>query len=212
MLTGALLAIAAVLGLIAFRTDSAAVQITLVICAAVAVIAFFAAVVYAIKILGPFALLEGEPGHGLLENGNGGQGSATTSSDSFDPRSISTLTAAVRGRGAMTGFRSRFLHLSFTLPWLFDMGTLEAAFNAGDGPWLRYARNCWIVQTSSTTEEWRERIRAIPGLQDQSILIIEFNPTTADGYMPEWAWKWLHTPRTTPPKVLPKGIAPKALR
>jgi hypothetical protein len=59
MLTGAILAIAAVLGVIAFRSENPTVQITLTICCLVAVMAFFAAVVLVIKILGPYALLSG---------------------------------------------------------------------------------------------------------------------------------------------------------
>ncbi len=59
MLTGAILAIAAVLGIVALRTTSPSVQITLIVATSLSVIAFFGAVVLVIKLLGPYALLSG---------------------------------------------------------------------------------------------------------------------------------------------------------
>jgi hypothetical protein len=58
MLTVALLSMIAVLGVIAARATAPAVQITLSIVAAIAVLGFFGTVMYAIKRLGVYALLE----------------------------------------------------------------------------------------------------------------------------------------------------------
>ncbi len=92
-----------------------------------------------------------------------------------------------------TGHLASCISASRTPSLFFDISAIERAFDAGDGTWIRYARNCWMVQTYQTSEQWRERIRAIPAIgAEASILIIEFDPHRTDGYLEEWAWKWLH--------------------
>jgi hypothetical protein len=59
MLTGAILAIALVLGIVALRTENPHVQVTLIVAGCLSVIAFFGAVVLVIRLLGPYALLSG---------------------------------------------------------------------------------------------------------------------------------------------------------
>lgn len=59
MLSAGILAIAVVLGLVAFRAENATVQITLILAAALVLVAFFGAVVFVIRMLGPYASLSG---------------------------------------------------------------------------------------------------------------------------------------------------------
>jgi hypothetical protein len=59
MLTVAVLAMAVVFGIVATRANSSTVQIAVIVAAALTAVAFFAAIILVVKILGPYALLSG---------------------------------------------------------------------------------------------------------------------------------------------------------
>jgi hypothetical protein len=60
------------------------------------------------------------------------------------------------------------------------------------GEWLHYEGHCWVLHSGESLQQIRDRIRRVPGLDTANILISEFRPTTCDGWLPEWCWKWIN--------------------
>jgi hypothetical protein len=58
------------------------------------------------------------------------------------------------------------------------------------GDWLRYTENCWIVYGSGPILGWAQRLRAVPGLQAGSILIVDIG-LEFSGYLTPEAWEWV---------------------
>ncbi len=89
---------------------------------------------------------------------------------------------------------ARFLHITFNFAGAPKIDELTPAFNLALD-WLRYAPNCWVVWTSSSPEQWYERLR--PYLTNNDHMFI----STLDlrqgyyGWLPQWAWDWLSKAR-----------------
>ncbi len=88
----------------------------------------------------------------------------------------------------------RFLHVGFSVPATVDANTLKRVFDKA-AYWMKYTKNCWILYTGLETDTWRDRIRAIPGMEGANIFLCEFDPREASGYLPEWMWDDLYKDR-----------------
>jgi hypothetical protein len=69
-----------------------------------------------------------------------------------------------------------------------QISQIEDVFNKA-AYWMRYATNCWVLYTTLDLGTWRDRVRAIPGMEKESVFVIEFDPDEASGWLPEWMWK-----------------------
>ncbi len=84
--------------------------------------------------------------------------------------------------------KRRFLHISFNWKNRLKMTELESTFNLALG-WVRYAPNCWIVDTTSDASRWYERLS--PHLEkDDTMFICELNIDNMQGLLPKWIWEW----------------------
>jgi hypothetical protein len=94
--------------------------------------------------------------------------------------------------------KATFLHISFSFRSVAKVQELEPAFNKAKD-WIRYAPNCWLVYTTSTTARWLARLK--PYLADNDVvMIIKIPPTdldeNIDGWLPKWVWHWIETTNT----------------
>jgi hypothetical protein len=84
----------------------------------------------------------------------------------------------------------RFVHIGFQ----FDdndppVEALQQTFSKA-ADWCRYGLHSWILYTGLSLDEWRDRIRNTPGVEDaDAFLLSEFS--TYSGYQQDWVWKWL---------------------
>jgi hypothetical protein len=60
---------------------------------------------------------------------------------------------------------------------------------------MRYGTGHWVLYTDKTVAAVRDEIRSIPSLVTANILIIQFDPKAADGWLQKWIWEWMHKPR-----------------
>lgn len=91
----------------------------------------------------------------------------------------------------------RFLHISFSFKTALSKTREEALreiFNRGLD-WLEYTENCWIIYTRQSPDEWYLRLREFMK-SEEFMLIVEFDPSTAQGMMRAWMWRWLNYDRT----------------
>lgn len=58
------------------------------------------------------------------------------------------------------------------------------------GEWWHYLDSNWLVNTTLSTYQINEHLRKCIDDND-NLLIIEFNPSTAAGWLPKDAWKWI---------------------
>jgi hypothetical protein len=89
----------------------------------------------------------------------------------------------------------RFLHISFKFADRDPkFAKLRPVFDHATD-WFRYTSNCWIVWTSSSAEQWYERLR--PHIDDKdSMFIIEINLGERQGWMSKSFWEWLNEDRS----------------
>jgi hypothetical protein len=92
----------------------------------------------------------------------------------------------------MSSQSARWVHISFSWPTGGTTDQFEAVFKKSKD-WLRYSRNCWLIYTALDEQVWRDRIRAVPGMDEQNIFLYEVDPTRAEGFLSEWIWKKLHS-------------------
>ena len=84
---------------------------------------------------------------------------------------------------------ARFVHISFNFNGATKIDELLPAFNHALD-WVRYAPNCWIVWTSSSTEKWSARLK--PHLTDKDhMFIVPIELRESSGWLPQWVWDWL---------------------
>jgi hypothetical protein len=83
----------------------------------------------------------------------------------------------------------RFVHIGFNFeggdPPVLEM---EKTFNKA-GDWIRYDAHCWILYTALDLNVWRDRIRKIPGMEEASFMLVEFDKSA--GWMEKWIWEWI---------------------
>jgi hypothetical protein len=87
---------------------------------------------------------------------------------------------------------TRWIHVSFSWPTGGEAAKFEEVFNKAKD-WIKYSRNCWLLHTKLDINVWRDRVRAIPGMNDQNIFVVEVEDPIdgVTGYLPEWMWKKL---------------------
>jgi hypothetical protein len=72
---------------------------------------------------------------------------------------------------------------------------LDGYLNTLNGDWFRYASQNYVVWTSLAPSELANGIRATRGLENLILFITPFQPSWANGYMPQEFWNWLQKPR-----------------
>lgn len=104
----------------------------------------------------------------------------------------------------------KFIHISFHFT---DVKTeansqpqIDKAIKDNAHDWLRYSRNCWIVWTRETPEQWYRRMAAIPTLSNVSMLMayIDLSKTGRSGQFQKWIWEWMDKDRNVNAMPLPK--------
>ena len=87
------------------------------------------------------------------------------------------------------------LHIGFTFRGPPKVKELEPVFDKALA-WVRYAPNCWLVQTTATPERWLGRLKLYLGPKDL-VCIVELTPNTFNGILPQWIWDWIeeHQPK-----------------
>lgn len=84
---------------------------------------------------------------------------------------------------------AKFVHISFSFRGAPKIEELLPAFNQALD-WVRYAPNCWIVWTTSSTEKWFARLK--PHLTDDDhMLIATLDLQDYNGWLPQWVWDWI---------------------
>lgn len=56
--------------------------------------------------------------------------------------------------------------------------------------WLRYAPNCWIVWTSSSPQEWYQRLKPFLKEADR-LFIVKIDMSVRQGWLEKNAWDWM---------------------
>ena len=92
----------------------------------------------------------------------------------------------------MSQAEKRWIHVSFSWPAGGDEEQFKAVFNKAKD-WLKYSRNCWLLYTGISTDTWSDRVRAVPGMENQNIFVYEIDPLEVDGYLSDWMWKKLYS-------------------
>jgi hypothetical protein len=91
---------------------------------------------------------------------------------------------------------TRFFHISFRFadgnPKIAE---LVPAFNKGLD-WIRYAPNCWVVWSNSSSEVWYERLRPLISEAD-SMFIAAIDSEERQGWMSKSFWDWLNKDRSS---------------
>ena len=89
----------------------------------------------------------------------------------------------------------RFLHIGINFSGVAKVAELIPVFNKALD-WVRYAPNCWIVWTTSTTEQWHARLK--PHLTDKDHMFIVALDLSQEysGWLPQEVWDWLSKDRT----------------
>jgi hypothetical protein len=83
----------------------------------------------------------------------------------------------------------KFLHIGFGFQAPPRTDELEPIFDKALD-WMRYAPNCWIVQTTSTPQQWLARLRPLLSPSD-NVFIVEINPANRSGWLPQSIWTWI---------------------
>lgn len=77
------------------------------------------------------------------------------------------------------------------------------------GDWVRYSIDTWFLWSDRKPSELRVQIMANMS-QDDSVFIVPFEVTQAEGWIPHWIWNWFYERVTGsplpgyPPPQLPK--------
>jgi hypothetical protein len=75
---------------------------------------------------------------------------------------------------------------------------IERVLN-GAKDWYRYAPNCWLIYTGKDAETWGKRIKAIPGMEeDTSFLLCEISLDSDKryGWLADRVWQWIKKSRS----------------
>ncbi len=59
------------------------------------------------------------------------------------------------------------------------------------GQWWHYLDSTWLVKTHLTTEQVANRLKQQIDDND-NFLVIEVNPHTSQGWLPQEAWNWIY--------------------
>lgn len=92
----------------------------------------------------------------------------------------------------------RFIQVTFSFVEPFTKerhDQLRDVFNLGLD-WMRFASNSWLIYTRVSTDTWFTRFRNVIRA-NELVLILEVDPSTAQGLMRNWMWRWLEFDRTT---------------
>jgi hypothetical protein len=65
--------------------------------------------------------------------------------------------------------------------------------------WYRYTPTCWFLWTSSSAEQWYEKIRPLMADAD-SFFIVGIDLTERQGWLSKNVWDWLNEDRDKPSK------------
>lgn len=84
----------------------------------------------------------------------------------------------------------KFFHIGFAFQDPPRTDELEPIFNKALN-WIRYAPNCWIVQTTATPKQWMARLKPILAPSDH-VLIVEIDLANRSGHLPESMWSWIN--------------------
>ena len=82
----------------------------------------------------------------------------------------------------------RFVHVGFSFTGEPPIDAIEKVFDKAVD-WMRYDSHCWILYTALPLNRWRNRLRTIPELSnDSSFLLTESD--SHSGYQQTWVWDW----------------------
>lgn len=61
--------------------------------------------------------------------------------------------------------------------------------------WYRYAPDCWIIYTARDAHWWAEKLRNIPGMEENTAFLISEMSLAKDkraGWLTPSAWRWMN--------------------
>lgn len=90
---------------------------------------------------------------------------------------------------------AQFLHIGISFSGVAKVAELIPVFDKALD-WVQYAPNCWIVWTTSSTEQWYVRLK--PHLTDNDHMFISALDLQQEyaGWLPKEVWAWLSKDRT----------------
>jgi len=83
----------------------------------------------------------------------------------------------------------RFLHIGFSFVTEPELEELEKTFDKALD-WYRYAPNCWVVWTSTSSQNWYSRLKKHLA-EDDLVFICEIEIGKRSGWMPKKFWNFI---------------------
>lgn len=90
--------------------------------------------------------------------------------------------------------QAQFLHIGLNFSGVTKVAELIPVFNQALD-WVRYAPNCWIVWTTSSPEQWYERLRLHLTANDHMFIAALDLQRGYYGWLPQEVWDWLSNAR-----------------
>jgi hypothetical protein len=88
-----------------------------------------------------------------------------------------------------------FLHIAFGFHGKPKVDELEPVFNKALD-WMRYTNDCWLVWTTSTPQQWYQRLKPHLAEEDSCLITtIDLSRGKRSGQLSNWQWQWIKKDR-----------------